>query len=79
MARVQLARDRTMAQAIAGALAPGRTVVLLAGARHIDPSSGVPQHLPPGLRASSERLPEQPPKKDYCAELREQFQRRSQP
>ena len=67
MARVQLARDRTMA------------VVLLAGARHVDPSSGVPQHLPPGVRASSERLPEQPPKKDYCAELREQFQRRSQP
>jgi uncharacterized iron-regulated protein len=79
MARVQLARDRAMAQAIARAVAPGRTVVLLAGARHIDPSSGVPQHLPPGLRASSERLPEQPPKKDYCAELREQFQRRPQP
>lgn len=79
MARVQLARDRTMAQAIAGAVAPGRTVVLLAGARHIDPASGVPQHLPPGVRTSSERLPEQPPKKDYCAELREQFQRRSHP
>lgn len=79
MARVQLARDRTMAQAIAGAVAPGRTVVLLAGSRHIDPSTGVPQHLPPGVRASSERLPEQPSKKDYCAELREQFQRRSHP
>jgi uncharacterized iron-regulated protein len=79
MARVQLARDRTMAQAIAAAVAPGRTVVLLAGARHIDPSSGVPQHLPPGVRASSERLPEQPAKKDYCAELREQFRRRSHP
>lgn len=79
MARVQLARDRTMAQAIAGAVARGRTVVLLAGAKHIDPSSGVPQHLPPGVRASSERLPEQPPKKDYCAELREHFKRRSHP
>jgi len=79
MARVQLARDRTMAQTIAGAVAPGKTVVLLAGARHIDPSSGVPQHLPPGVRTSSERLPERPPKKDYCAELREQFERRSHP
>lgn len=79
MARVQLARDRTMAQAIAGALAPGRTVVLLAGAKHIDPSTGVPQHLPSSVRASSERLPEQPARKDYCAELREQLQRRSHP
>jgi len=79
MARVQLARDRTMAQAIAGAVAPGRTVLLLAGARHVDPRSGVPQHLPAGVRTRSERLPEQPPKKDYCAELREQFQRRPPP
>lgn len=79
MARVQLARDRTMAQAIAGALAPGRTVVLLAGAKHIDPSSGVPQHLPATLRTRSERLPEQPSKKDYCAQLREQLQRPAHP
>jgi uncharacterized iron-regulated protein len=79
MARVQLARDRAMSQAIARAAAPGRTVVLLAGARHIDPALGVPRHLPPGLLARSERLPEQPAKKDYCEELREQLERRGHP
>lgn len=79
MARVQLARDRTMAGAIAQAAVPGRTVVLLAGARHVDPALGVPRHLPQRLLARSEPLPEQPPKKDYCEELREQFKRREHP
>lgn len=78
MARVQLARDRTMAQAITQALAPGRTVILLAGAKHIEPTVGVPQHLAAGVRSRSERLPEQPPKRDYCADLREQFRRSAQ-
>lgn len=79
MARVQLARDRTMADAIARAVVPGKTVVLLAGAKHIDPSVGVPLHLPAGMRTRSERLPEQPPQRDYCADLREQFRRRAPP
>jgi uncharacterized iron-regulated protein len=72
MARVQIARDRAMAQAVAQAAMPGKTVVLLAGAQHVDVRLGVPLHLPPGLRARSERLPEQPPRKDYCAQLRHQ-------
>lgn len=79
MARVQLARDRTMAQAISQAALAGKTVVLLAGAKHIDPAVGVPLHLPPTLRSRSERLPEQPPQRDYCEELREQFKRRAHP
>lgn len=76
MARVQIARDRAMARAVAGAAVPGKTVVLLAGARHVDEALGVPLHLPPGLRARSERLPEQPPKKDYCEQLRQQWKAR---
>lgn len=79
MARVQLARDRTMAEAILRAAVPGKTVVLLAGAKHIDPSVGVPLHLPSAMRTRSERLPEQPPQRDYCEELREQFKRRAHP
>jgi uncharacterized iron-regulated protein len=75
MARVQLARDRAMAQAITQAAVPGRTVLLLAGTQHIEPAIGVPQHLAADVRSRSERLPAQPPKKDYCAELREQFKR----
>jgi uncharacterized iron-regulated protein len=73
MARVQLARDRAMAQAISRALVPGHTVLLIAGARHAEPGVGVPQHLPPGVRSRSEQLPQGPPTKDYCAELREQL------
>jgi uncharacterized iron-regulated protein len=75
MTRVQIARDRAMAQAVAQATVtvPGKTVVLLAGAGHVDPVLGVPRHLPPTLRVRAERLPPEPPKKDYCAELREQF------
>jgi uncharacterized iron-regulated protein len=79
MVRVQLARDRTMAQAVSRAAIAGKTVVLLAGAKHIDPSVGVPLHLPAGMRSRSERLPEQPPQRDYCEELREQFKRRAHP
>jgi uncharacterized iron-regulated protein len=46
MTRVQIARDRAMAQTIAAAVAPGKTVVLLAGAGHVQPEVGVPRHLP---------------------------------
>lgn len=51
MTRIQIARDRAMAQTLAASAAPGKTVVLLAGARHVDRSLGVPLHLPPSLRA----------------------------
>lgn len=51
MTRVQIARDMHMAQTIAGAATPGKTVLLLAGRGHVDRSLGVVRHLPPGLKA----------------------------
>lgn len=48
MTRIQLARDRSMAQVIEHALQPGRTVLLIAGNQHVRRDLGVPQHLPPG-------------------------------
>lgn len=50
MTRIQIARDRAMAQTLAGLAAPGKTAVLLAGARHVDRQLGVPLHLPAALR-----------------------------
>jgi uncharacterized iron-regulated protein len=45
MTRVQIARDRAMARTAAEAVRPGRTVVLLAGAAHVDRALGIPQHV----------------------------------
>lgn len=73
MARIQIARDRSMARTVAAAAVPGKTVLLVAGAGHVDEALGVPQHLPPGLRWQSLRWPAEPPKKDYCGELRGQM------
>ena len=85
MARIQIARDVAMANAIVQALASSaqtvpttqaatpsitaaaaaitanapnssktaNTVVLLAGSGHVDRTLGVPQHLPPGVKAKS--------------------------
>jgi uncharacterized iron-regulated protein len=55
MTRVQIARDMAMAQTISAAslAAPGKTVLLLAGAAHVDTQLGVPQHLPAGLTRQS--------------------------
>lgn len=50
MTRIQIARDRAMAQTLATSASPGKTVVLLAGGRHVDRRVGVPLHLPPGLQ-----------------------------
>lgn len=52
MARVQVARDRAMAQTVSGAHEPGRTVLLITGGGHADRALGVPRHLPEGLRVS---------------------------
>jgi uncharacterized iron-regulated protein len=71
MTRVQIARDRAMAQAISSAAAPGKTVVLIAGAGHVSPELGVPLHLPRQLAARSLLLPNEETGKDYCAELRD--------
>jgi uncharacterized iron-regulated protein len=49
LARVQVARDIRMAQAIEQAALPGKTVVLLAGSGHVDRQLGVPKHLPADL------------------------------
>jgi uncharacterized iron-regulated protein len=48
MARIQLARDRSMAQTATARLEPGRTVLLIAGNGHVRSDLGVPLHLPPG-------------------------------
>lgn len=47
MTRIQLARDRSMAQTALAALQPGRTVLLIAGNGHVQRDLGVPRHLPP--------------------------------
>lgn len=78
MARVQVARDRAMAETIARvAAAPGRTVVLLTGAGHADPKLGVPRHLPAKLSVRPVVLPSsgRAPQRDHCADLRKQFGR----
>jgi len=73
MARVQIARDRAMARTLSAAVTPGKTVVLLAGAGHVDTALGVPRHLAPSLRVHAAPLPARPPQKDYCAEMRRQM------
>lgn len=74
MARIQVARDRSMAQVVAQAARPGLTVVLVAGSAHVEPSMGVPQHLPARLQVRPLAWPVPvTPKKDYCAELRQQM------
>ncbi len=74
MTRVQIARDRTMAATLAGLVAPGKTVLLIAGGGHVDPEVGVPQHLPAGLASKSVLLPRAlTPKRDYCEDMRRRF------
>lgn len=53
MTRVQIARDMAMAQTVAQASLPGKTVVLLAGGGHVDRSLGVPLHLAPTIKAKA--------------------------
>lgn len=73
MTRVQIARDREMARTITDLLAPGKTVVLLAGAGHVQPDVGVPQHLPATVSVRALPLPPEETGKDYCGELRRQM------
>ncbi|MBI5279882.1 MAG: ChaN family lipoprotein [Burkholderiales bacterium] len=73
MARVQVARDRSMAETLTHAVVPGKTVVLVAGSGHVDPAIGVPQHLPRGLVVKPVMLPGEDTGKDYCAELKQQL------
>jgi uncharacterized iron-regulated protein len=56
MARIQIAKDITMANMLSQAAMPGKVVVLLAGSGHADRTLGVPQHLPADLRAKAVHL-----------------------
>lgn len=56
MTRIQIARDRAMAQAVLKARQPGKTVLLVAGAGHVLRPLGVPQHLPSDFKVTSVRL-----------------------
>lgn len=73
MTRMQIARDRSLAQTLEQAVVPGKTVLLLAGGRHVDTQLGVPVYLPASLRIRSTQLPSQPQQKDYCADLERQM------
>jgi uncharacterized iron-regulated protein len=80
MTRVQIARDRTIAATLMRWVEPGKTVLLITGARHADPAIGVPQHLPPGLVVRSVELPPPlTPRRDYCAQLRRDWKGRPGP
>jgi uncharacterized iron-regulated protein len=76
MTRIQIARDVAMAQTVAAAALPGKTVVLLAGSGHVRPELGVPLHLPSTLKVRSLELPKEETGRDYCAELRKQMEPR---
>jgi len=52
MTRIQLARDRAMAQTLLSLRQNGKTVLLLAGGGHVRRDIGVPAHLGTQLRSS---------------------------
>lgn len=56
MTRIQVGRDRAMAQTIVKSRQPGKTVLLIAGAGHAVRTLGVPQHLPDDVKVTSVRL-----------------------
>lgn len=51
MARIQLAKDASMASTAQQQVRAGKTVILIAGRGHVLRSIGVPSWLPPGLRS----------------------------
>lgn len=56
MTRIQIARDRAMAQAIVKARQPGKTVLLITGNGHALRTLGVPQHLPTDVKVATVNL-----------------------
>lgn len=56
MARIQIAKDITMANMLSQSALPGKVVVLLAGSGHADRILGVPQHLPADLKVKAVHL-----------------------
>jgi uncharacterized iron-regulated protein len=61
MTRIQIARDRAMAQAVVKAKQPGKTVLLVSGAGHSNKQLGVPQHLPTDVSVKVVRMRAGPP------------------
>jgi uncharacterized iron-regulated protein len=50
MTRIQIARDRSLAEVAVAALQADKTVLLVAGNGHVRRDLGVPKHLPAGLQ-----------------------------
>lgn len=91
MTRIQIARDRALAQTAQEALQAGKTVLLVAGHQHVRRDIGIPAHLPGQALAvvvaqagragvhvgNADRVWMTPavPPKDHCAELQQQFRR----
>lgn len=89
MTRVQIARDRAMAQTAQEAIKPGQTVLLVAGHQHVRRDIGVPAHLPGQAlavvaaqagpsgpdAANADRVWVTPPvpPTDHCADLKKQM------
>jgi uncharacterized iron-regulated protein len=48
MARIQIARDQSLARTAVSVLRPGKTVLLVAGNQHVRRDLGAPAHLPAG-------------------------------
>ena len=67
MTRVQVARDIAMANALMVAAQPEKTVVLIAGAGHVDSQLGVPRHVPANFKLATLIWPAEDTGKDYCA------------
>ena len=67
MTRIQVGRDRAMAQAIVKARQPGKTVLLITGAGHAVRTLGVPQHLPDDVKLAAVHLLAAPSLADVVA------------
>ena len=64
MARIQIARDASMAKTIASNIQTGKTVLVLTGSAHAHREWGIPLHLPAGLSVKSVRLAADGPRAD---------------
>jgi uncharacterized iron-regulated protein len=56
MTRIQIARDRSMAQVIVKARQTGKTVLLITGSGHAQRQLGVPQHMPSDVSVVSVQM-----------------------
>ena len=60
MTRIQIARDQAMAQTLQAAAVPGKVVLLLAGAGHVDRGVGIPQYLAENFKSKAVLLQSAP-------------------